>query len=85
MGVTVQQYRASIGMHNNLRCKQIGNNISTVSILCEFEWLFRLVSAAGLCIKLILRIVWILIFVIKLFQRETTLHPTSPTGSRPEP
>ena len=78
MGISLQQYRASIGLHNVLKSKSSGHNMPSGSILSNFDFLFRLVSAAGLCIKYILRFVWILIFVIKVCHREKRYHTASP-------
>ena len=83
MSISIQLYRASIGLHNNYRCK--GNPSSRcreTGFTGFYDKLQGLAPAAGKCIKCVLVFVFILNFLLDSFQ-ETFIckdHTTSPNA-----
>ena len=82
MGISLNTYRARIGLHNCVRCKGIGHvyeqQLLGLSILTEF---CRLVFTAGICMKYILSILCLLIFIIDIFMINNNGHTSSRSNS----
>ena len=72
MNISIEQYRVSIGLHNNIRFKSFKSkgithgNQHTFAVI--FDSLGKFLSAAGFCTKFLIVFIGILNYVLDIFQ-----------------
>ena len=67
MNISIQQYRARIGLHNNCKCKEMGSSQPSNFLVTIYDSLHGLVSAAGICLSYILLSISILNYLLDVF------------------
>ena len=67
MNISIEQYRATIGLHNNVKCRADGTTQPSNFWVLLFDSFYGLVSAAGICLTHIILIVSIFNYLFDIF------------------
>ena len=79
MNISIQQYRMSIGRHNNVRFRKMGFLPPGNSINSIYDSLNELSTSAAICLYYILFITFVINYLLDIFQEYiSNTHPTTP-------